>query len=284
MPKEILSIGGQAVIEGVMMRTKDKVAIAVRTPKGSIVTRKIKLKYGTIKKNLVKIPFLRGVVFLGETMGIGYKAIQFSAAASLGEKEDSSTNEMIIAFVISLVIGIGLFIGAPFFLTRLITDDKGVIFNLIDGVFRVLIFIGYLIFISMFKEIRTLFQYHGAEHMTVAAFEAKEKLEPKKIRKYSRLHPRCGTNFLLIFLIVSILVFSLITSDNWIIKLGSRIFLIPVIAGIAYEALKFGGRHHKNPIVAVFVFPGLLLQEITTKEPNDKQIEVAIKSLKEALK
>ena len=296
--KEILSIGGQAVIEGVMMRTKDKVAVAVRTPKGGIATRDIPLKYGPIKKKLVKIPFFRGIIFLAETMTVGFKAIQFSASASTGEKEETGSSEMTIAMTVALLFGVGLFIAAPFFLTKLIHPGDGVIFNLIDGFFRIAIFVGYLLFISMFKDIRTLFQYHGGEHMTVAAFEAGEKLDPKHIRKYSRLHPRCGTNFLLIVLIVSILVFSVATPPplklavdptilkilDGIFKVLIRIALFPVIAGIAYEALKFGGRHHKNPIVSVFVYPGLLLQEITTKKPTDKQIEVAIAALKQALK
>ncbi len=276
-------MGGQAVIEGVMMRSKTKVAVAVRNDKGKIESMKIILKYGPLKTKLAKIPVLRGIIMLGETLSTGFKALQYSGNVATGEKEELGGKEMAVLILISVIFGVGLFILAPLFLTKLITKNDGFIFNLVDGIIRIAFLLIYLAFISMFKDVRRLFMYHGAEHMTVAAHEANEKLTIKNIRKYSRLHPRCGTNFLLIVFITSVLVFSVVTSPSFIIKFLSRIVLVPLIAGIAYEFLKFGGKHHHNPIVKLFVLPGLGLQLITTREPDNKQIEVAIKALKEAL-
>ncbi|MEK6968057.1 MAG: DUF1385 domain-containing protein [Nanoarchaeota archaeon] len=285
MPKdEIISVGGQAVIEGVMMRSKTKIAVAVRNPKGHIKYMQIPLNYGPLKSRLVKIPILRGVIMLGETLSLGFKALQFSANVTTGEDEEIGPMGMIVLVLISAVFGIGIFVLAPLLLTKLITSKNGFIFNIIDGIIRILFLLGYLAAISMFKDVRRLFQYHGAEHMAVAAFEANKKLIPKNVRKYSRLHPRCGTNFLLIVFITSIIVFSVVDNPSLFLKFSYRVVLIPLIAGIAYELLKFGGKHHHNPIVKLFVLPGLGLQLITTQEPDDKQIEVAIAALKKAIK
>ncbi|HLD19010.1 MAG TPA: DUF1385 domain-containing protein [Candidatus Nanoarchaeia archaeon] len=284
MPKkEILSIGGQAVIEGVMMRSKDKVAVAVRNPKGKIKFLQIPIKYGKIKSKIVKIPIIRGIIMMWETLSIGFRALQFSANVATGEEEEIGLIGMATLILVSVIFGLGIFVLAPLFLTRLITSDNGLVFNFIDGVLRVLFLLGYLIIISFFKDVRRLFEYHGAEHMTVAAHEANKKLIPGNVKKYSRLHPRCGTNFLLIVFIVSIIIFSVINHPSFIVKFLQRVILIPLIAGIAYELLKFGGKYHKNPIVKLFVLPGLGLQLITTREPDKKQIEVAIAALKKAL-
>lgn len=283
MPKEILSVGGQAVIEGVMMRSKDKVAIAVRNPKNKIESKIIPIKYGPTTAKLIKIPIIRGVIMLWETLSLGFKALQYSANVATGEEEDASFKEMATLIIISAAFGVGLFILAPLFLTKLITKQNGLVFNLIDGIIRIGILLSYLLIISLFADVRRIFQYHGAEHMAVATFEAKKKLIVKNVRKYSRLHPRCGTNFLLIVFIVSIIVFSFVNSPSIAVKFFSRIILVPLIAGISYEFLKFGGKYNNNPIVMLFLLPGLGLQLITTRKPDDRQIEVAIASLKKAL-
>ena len=274
-----LAMGGQAVIEGVMMRDKTHYAVAVRKKNGKIAKKITKINSVTKKYPVLGWPVLRGFVFLIENLVIGINALNYSIGESVGQKEKLGKKEMALTLLFSLALTILLFIAAPFFLTTLISKDKGLWFNLIDGIIRLVIFFIYLILISFMKDVKILFQYHGAEHKAVATYEHKKKLMPQNIVKYSRFHPRCGTSFLLIVMIVSILVFSLIVSDNLWIRLVSRIILIPVITGISYEVLKSSAKFQNNFIMKIITLPGVLLQHITTREPSKQQIEVAIEAI-----
>lgn len=276
-----LDVGGQAVIEGVMMRGKKSYVIAVRKGK-SIKIKKEKVPKSKYK--FFKLPVVRGFVNLVEFLIIGMKALEWSSKQSLDDEEEISKKEIGFAFVFALALSVLLFIVAPFFLTKLVSNDPGFWFNLIDGFFRIAIFVLYLLFISLFKDVKILFKYHGAEHMAINCYEAGKKLSVKNARKFSRLHPRCGTSFLIIVLIVSILVFSVIVDNRWQVKLLSRIVLIPVIAGVSYEILKLSSKVKDNFIVKILIAPGLLVQRLTTSEPDDKQLQVGVRSLQEVLK
>ncbi len=274
-----LNVGGQAVIEGVMMRSPNYYSIAVRKPDNSISIK----REGINSKKLSKIFFVRGITALYETLVIGFDAIMYSANEVAGENEKLGKKEAFLTIAISIVFALGLFVALPFYLSTLIAKNHSVFFNIVDGILRVGIFLGYLKIISLIPDVKVMFQYHGAEHMSIHAYEAGKKLKVEEVKKFPTLHPRCGTSFLLFVLVISILVFSTVTSDNWIVKFGSRIALLPVIAGLSYELLKLSAKYKKNPIFSVIIFPGLMLQKITTSKPNDKQIEVAIKSLKDVL-
>lgn len=286
--RELNLVGGQAVIEGVMMRSGNSTAVAVRTESGKIVTKGLKISPLSSKVRPLKYPMLRGIGVLYDTLVVGFKALSFSANASAGVDEKGEEvigkREMVLSFAFALVVGISIFVLGPFFLARLIAKNNTVLFNVVDGIFRLLAFVAYLVFISMFKDIQRIFQYHGAEHMTIHAYEHREKLIPLKIRKYPTMHPRCGTSFLLIVVLLSILVFSVVSPQGILLKLASRLLLLPVIAGASYEILRLGAKFEKSPLMQVLVFPGILMQRITTKEPDSSQIEVAIAALKAVTK
>ncbi len=273
-----MDIGGQALIEGVMIRSKEKVAIAVR--------KKEKIKTVThptskISKKLAKIPLVRGIVVLIDSMVIGTKALIYSAKEQ-EEKEGEITNTQIaITTTVSFILAIGLFIVLPLIISKLLTENR-FLFNLIDGLLRIIIFLGYLLIVSKSKEIQRIFQYHGAEHMSVHCFEHKEKLTVENVKKYSTVHPRCGTSFLIIVLLLSILIFSVVWHEDFVIKILQRIILVPVIAAISYEMLKFSAKHNNLFFIKALAYPGLLMQKITTKQPEDAQIEVAIAAVKAA--
>ena len=271
-----LAMGGQAVIEGVMIRTGDIFAVAVRAKNKKIATKKEVIKSLLPKKSILRKPFLRGFPFLIDTLMVGFNALEFSAEKSQGEKQTMSKSELIITVLFSVVMVVGIFIGIPFVLAGFITKDKGILFHFIDGLLRGLIFLIYLLIISRFKDMRRIFEYHGAEHMAIATYEAKEKLTIKNVRKHQKEHPRCGTSFLLIVLIMSIIVHSFVIVDNKLILFASRIILIPIIAGISYELLKASAKLQKYAIFRPITWPGMWLQYITTQEPDDSQIEVAI--------
>lgn len=283
--KELLLVGGQAVIEGVLMRSKERAAVAVRSDSGKIVMKEWRMRP---LRQPFKLPFVRGVAVLYETLALGFRALSFSAgvASGTGRKGSGSLGkkEMVLSIAVAIAFAVGLFIVAPLFLAKVIVGGRGFLFSLVDGILRLLAFLAYLVFISFFKDIQRIFQYHGAEHMAIHAYEHGEKLLPVKIRKYPTMHPRCGTSFLLIVLLLSILVFSLVNPDGFALKLLSRLLLLPVIAGISYEFLRLGARFGKNPVMRLFVMPGLLLQLITTKEPNERQIVVAVAALKAVLR
>lgn len=288
------NIGGQAVIEGVMMRAPNKFVIAVRQPDGKIALKREDIKIDSNK--ILKKPLLRGLIALYDSVVLGIKALNFSAEKAMPEEYEknggkSSKTETYLSMALGLALGIGLFLYLPLLLTDLskkifpLVSESFLVFNLVDGMLRIMFFILYLIIISRMKDIQRVFAYHGAEHKSIFAFEKGLDLTVENARKMSRLHPRCGTSFLLIVLIVSIFVFSLIPKDShFLIKLGSRIVFMPLIAGISYEILKLSGRHSDNLIVKILIAPGLWLQKITTREPDDSMLEVAILSIKEAVR
>ena len=298
MESKKINVGGQAVIEGVLIRGPSKYAIAVRKGK-SIVAKK-----GAIpskKHDFMKLPFIRGFVNLVEMLVIGIKALMWSAEQVGGDEEKISKNELAFTMIFSVAVVVLFFIALPYFLTSLLgfaEEKKPILFNIVDGIIRIFIFLVYIVAISFMKEVKVLFQYYGAEHKAIHCYENGKKLDLKNVKKFTTLHPRCGTSFLLIVFIISILVFSLLPSiiliyfphfsqlNVWLRKgilFPVRILLIPFIAGISYEILKISDRKQNNLLFRLISAPGLLLQKITTKEPNKKQMEVAIASLKKLL-
>lgn len=287
---EKINIGGQAVIEGVLMRAPRSMAIAVRRPDGEIVVKRDRVTPLSERFPLVKLPLVRGAVALFSSLVIGIKALNFSANEALAEgekKEEISSLAMGGTMAIALLFGILLFFILPLYLTKLLVPvigDSNLVFNLVDGVIRVMVFLLYIYSISRMRDIQRVFQYHGAEHKSIFAFEAGQPLTVENVRRFSRLHPRCGTSFLLIVMLVSILVFSLIPKLwPFYMKAGARIVLLPLIAGVSYELLKWSAKHDTSPLVRFLIAPGLALQRLTTREPDDDQVEVAIRSMEEAL-
>jgi uncharacterized protein YqhQ len=277
-------IGGQAVIEGVLMKNDDKVAIAVRRPNKQIALKKERMHPLSKKLKFLAWPFFRGTVNLVETLVMGIHALNYSASQAVeGEDEKISKSEFAFTTILAVVIAVGIFIILPLYLTKL-TKTTGVMFNLIDGVIRIALFLIYILAISAMKDVRRLFQYHGAEHKTVNCYESGEKITPANVKKYSTLHRRCGTTFLLIVFVISIIVFSFVTSDKMWVKFVARILLLPVIAGLSYEILKLGAKYPHNFLLNILVYPGLGLQKITTREPDKRQIEVAIKAFNAVVK
>ncbi len=270
-----MEVGGQAVIEGVMMRNKEKFAIAVRLPNGKI---KIKKEKSSNFPKIFNVLFVRGVVGLGYTLYDGVRALIWSSNQNLGEEEELSKKEIIGTISMSFLFAVLFFVLLPFFTARWIHAD-GLLFDALDGAFRVILFLGYLAIISFMKDVKTLFQYHGAEHKSIYCYESGKKLTLENVKKFSRFHPRCGTSFLFIVLLMSILIFSLL-DGSWMIKLFGRILLLPVIGGLSYELIKLSAKFQKNVVVRALVAPGLWLQRITTQEPSDEQLEVGIASLK----
>ena len=259
-----------------MMKSREAMAVAVRKGK-SIKIKKEKLRS---RKKVAKIPFARGVVELYDVLILGIKALLWSADVAAGEEEKLSTTEIVLTLLFSLAATIVIFIIIPFFLTKLLASQETFAFALIDGVFRVGAFLLYVVAIGFMKDVRRLFQYHGAEHKTIYCYENRKKLIPRNVRPFPRLHPRCGTSFIIIVAIISIFVFSLIRSPSILVGIGARVVLLPVIAGIGYEVLRFSAKHSKNFLMKLVIQPGLWVQLLTTKEPTTKQIEVAIAALK----
>lgn len=279
------NIGGQAVLEGVMMRSKNFWSIAVRKPDGTISTNVFKAEPIAKKHKFLGWPLIRGTVSLVESLLIGFKALTFSANESTDEEIQFSKKEMIVSVVIAVIFTVGVFFVLPTVIGRNFqrSINNSFLFNLIEGIIRILFFLVYIIVISLLKDIKRIFQYHGAEHKTIAAFEHNEELTPQNIKKYSTLHMRCGTNFLLIVMFVSIFVFAIFGTPTMYLRIISRIVLIPVIAGISYELIRIAGKYSDNKFVRVLFYPGLLLQKLTTREPDEKQVEVAIESFKKVL-
>jgi uncharacterized protein YqhQ len=298
--KPELAIGGQAVIEGVLMRTNEKYAIAVRQPSGKIIVKKEKYISRTKKNKFLGLPFVRGIIMLWETLMLGYKALTFSANESLREqtkpgdkgkagknkksKEALGTAELVITLIISILFALLLFKFLPLFIANLFKSYIGgsnILFNLIDGIAKLTIFIIYILLLSLMKDVQRLFQYHGAEHKVVHCYEHNHNLTVENVKKDSKAHARCGTTFILVVLLLSILFYLLIPFGvNFWLKLLIRILLLPVIAGIAYEWIKLVDKHPDQWYTKILSAPGLWVQGLTTKEPDDKQIEVAIKALK----
>ena len=273
-------IGGQAVIEGVMMRGFGKVATAVRESDGNINVQVTPVNSILDKYPILKTPFLRGSVILFESLILGIKSLSFSAQAAGEEDEQLSDGEMAGTIFFALVLACVLFIAIPTGAAKFlhsITEDAFYL-NLAEGFLRLIIFFAYIFAISRLKDIQRVFQYHGAEHKTIFCYEADEPLTVENVKKFPRLHPRCGTAFLLIVMVVSIFVFAFLGWPDLWLRILSRIILLPVVAGIAYEMIRFAGRS-KNSLVRIAILPGLWLQYLTTREPDDSMIEVAIASV-----
>lgn len=274
-------IGGQALVEGVMIISPKKIACSVRKPDGKIKS-KIENRNPRYTK-YSKVWFIRGIFALIEMLYLGTKALTWSSNEQLKREEKITKKELTFTLLISIIIGVLIFVLLPLFLSKILIQSRGILFNITDGIFRIIVFIVYLILISRSKEIQRIFQYHGAEHMAVHCYEHKKKLTVDNVKKFITLHPRCGTAFLIIVLIISIFVFSFIWSKNLFIKFFFRILLIPVIAAVSYEILKLSARFQNKLFFKMLIQPGLWFQKITTKKPDDKQIEVAIASVKSVL-
>jgi uncharacterized protein YqhQ len=275
-------VGGQAVIEGVMMRGIDWWSLAVRRPDHSIGVHEYPLTSYMKKYPLLKLPVLRGMVALFESLVIGIRALTVSANESLGEEEKQlGRKEIGVTLVIAFAFAIGLFFLAPLFLTGLLDHwlGEGFLFWLVEGFIRVGIFLVYLLVVTQLKDLRRVFEYHGAEHMSIHALEHGDELTVANVEKYKTLHLRCGTSFLLIVLVVSIFVFAVVGRPDWYLLILSRVILVPLIAGISYEIIRFAGRHEHSKVVRVIMAPGLGLQWMTTKRPDSAQVEVAIAAL-----
>ncbi len=286
MPR--FNYGGQALIEGVMMRGRDAIAVALRHPDGRIVFEHERLDVGKVHGNrAAKWPFVRGLVVLYETLVVGTRWLIRSAGLQ-AEDEGVEIGKGSVALMLGItaILGIGLFFLLPLIVATFTTQNiqNSLVQHVVEGLTRILIFIGYLFVISRTPDIARVFQYHGAEHMTIHTLEAGQPLRPEFVRQHPTAHPRCGTEFLVVVILLSILAFSLVGRQDAIIMVASRILLIPVIAAVGYELLRLGARHRGNPIVKVVMWPGILVQMITTKQPTDDMIEVAIVSLEEAIK
>jgi len=280
------SYGGQAVMEGVMMRGRDVWAVAVRTPDRSIHVESHQIHSVAKRHPVLRKPFFRGIIALGQAISIGVRALSISANRSSAEDVQLSSRQMALSMGVAVVLFIGIFIVGPAVAFRWVGRNIGssVLVNAMEGVFRVLLFLGYLVLIGRAKEIRRVFQYHGAEHKTIAAYERDEPLVPERVDRYSTLHVRCGTNFLLIVMVVAILVFALFGNPGLWWRIGSRIVAIPIIAGLAFEVLRLGARYEASRFMRALMAPGLWLQKITTRPPDHGQIEVAIASFNEVLR
>jgi uncharacterized protein YqhQ len=274
-----LDVGGQALIEGVMMKKGLNLSMAVRLENGDIKVKKQKLKS---LHWLLKLPLVRGTVMLFYILIIGIKALMWSANQQLDDEEELSTLELFGTLAVSALFGLAFFVGVPFGLTWL-TGFEGVRFNILEGFVRLGIFLLYIYAISFMKDIHRMFQYDGAEHMAANCYEFGEELTVKNVRKYSTVHPRCGTSFIMLVLVVSIIMFTFIDTGSHLWNFLLRFPLLPVIAGIGYELLRVGGKFRDSIITNVMITPGKWVQRITTQKPDDKMIEVAIVALKHVL-
>ncbi|MBF0342728.1 MAG: DUF1385 domain-containing protein [Nitrospirae bacterium] len=284
-----MQVGGQAVIEGVMMKSKELWSVAVRDRKGVIHVKSERL--APLPKAL-KLPIIRGVVALFQSITLGMKAIDYSASKAYDDEGEKPLSPTAIGLTmgVALLLGVGLFIFLPLYITKLIgmvfpiVAESSLMFNMVDGVLRVLFFLIYVVSVGFWKEMRRVFEYHGAEHKVIFAYEAGGDMAVDTIQGFGTHHPRCGTSFLFIVMILSMLIFSIIPKSwEFYMKLGSRIVLIPLIAGASYEILKLSAKLTKNPLIRFMIKPGLMLQYMTTKEPDNEQIEVALKALMEVV-
>jgi uncharacterized protein YqhQ len=288
MNQEKINVGGQAVIEGVMMRSPDRVAVAVRRPDGKIILKSDPYISLTKRKKMWNLPIIRGAIILIESLILGVKALSFSGdiAAEVEPLETPTKKSniwLILTMIFSLGIGLFIFFYIPLILTELLGAKTGFWFNLIDGIIRLAMFLGYLSLIVLWKEIRRVFQYHGAEHKTIFAFEDKKDLTIDNSKGYLPYHPRCGTSFIFMVLITSIIVFMFFGKPETIGERLLRLSMVPLIGGISYELIKLSDKTQNNPIVKLFIKPGLWLQKITAKEPDDSMLEVALVALQASL-
>jgi uncharacterized protein YqhQ len=285
------NIGGQAVLEGVMMRSPSNWAVAVRKPDGQIAQVVTAISSPMARNRIFRLPVIRGVIALGESLAIGFRALAISAnyAAQDPEAKDGevqteiSRGQIIFSFAIAIGFALMLFKVTPALITSWLPIDTTGAFVIIEGVIRVSIFLVYLLLISLLPDLRRVFQYHAAEHKAINAYEAGEELTPEKVQTFSLIHPRCGTAFLLWVMVIGIFVFAFVGQPAWYYLIGSRVLLLPVIAGLAYELIRFAGKHQDNAILMMLLAPGLWLQRLTTRQPSLDQIEVSIRALQEVL-
>jgi uncharacterized protein YqhQ len=284
-------IGGQAVLEGVMMRGPSNWAVAVRTPTGDIEEVSKPIESLMQRHRLFRLPVIRGVIALAESLTIGFRALAISAnvaAREEGEEVDTSgelsRGQLLFAFAIAIGFAIALFKVTPALITSWLPIETTGWFVIVEGLIRVSIFVLYLALISLLPDLRRVFQYHAAEHKAINAYEAGEELEPERVQRFSLIHPRCGTAFLLWVMVVAVFVFAFLGRPTWYWLILSRILLLPVIAGIAYELIRFAGKHSGNRVLMTLLAPGLWLQRLTTREPTLDQIEVSISALREVLR
>src|SRR5689334_6636905 len=278
--------GGQALIEGVLMRGRDAIAVALRHPDGEIVYATERLDSGFHGTRWSKWPLIRGLVVLYETLIVGTRWLVRSANVQASEEGiELGRGSIIVMLTVTLAAGVGIFFLLPLFIASVTVTgtDHNLFQSLVEGLIRVAIFLGYLLLISRAPDVRRVFQYHGAEHMTIHALEHGDPLTVGEVRKYPTAHPRCGTEFLVVVIALSIIAFSLVGRQEPVVMVGSRILLIPVIAAIGYEILKWGARHRGNAIVRAIMYPGILVQMITTRQPTVDMIEVAIVSMEPPL-
>jgi uncharacterized protein YqhQ len=281
--------GGQALLEGVLMRGRNSIGIALRHPDGSIVSTAEPLNSILHRNRFARAPFFRGLVLLYETLVIGTRWLMRSGSVQAeGEGQELGKGTIALTLIVTLGMAIGLFVLLPLFLAGAATNavagpGQTLLAHLVEGLIRVVIFVGYLLLVSRFGDIQRTFQYHGAEHMTIHALEHEDPLTVEQVRKYPTAHQRCGTEFLVIFIILSILMFSLLAGQSLVVSIVGRVLLVPVIASLAYELLRFGARYRHHWWIRWLYLPGIWLQGITTRQPDDGMIEVAIASMREAL-
>ena len=294
MSEEVL-LGGQAVLEGVMMRAPGAYAVAVRRKDGEVVTLRREVIRLSDRYPVLKTPVLRGVVVLFQSLALGIRALNYSAEQVLEEEGTRATKSsagalgIFASLVAALAFALGLFFYVPLLLTESLARIAPVLsgslpFNLVEGAIRIVLFIGYILAISALADMRRVFQYHGAEHKVVSTYEAGEPLTVEYARTHSTLHPRCGTSFLLFVMVISVLIFSLVpASSTFVVKFASRLLLLPLIAGLSFELLRSSARNRRRLLYSALVTPGMWLQRLTTREPNDDQLQVAIEALRVAL-
>jgi len=277
--------GGQAVIEGVMIRGRRTVALACRKPNGDIYRYREPLRSPLVRSRLARLPFVRGVVVLWESLDYGIRMLMRSAEVQLDQEEQLGKGGNTLVMGVALAGALLLFIGVPYLATSLARAviPSSVVLNVTEGLIRLALLVGYLIAISFLPDVRRVFAYHGAEHMTIHAFEHGDPLTPERIEPYPTAHPRCGTAFLLLVVVVSIVIFAFLPRVNLLVDLVVRLLLVVPVASISYEALRLGASHERSPLMRLLVAPGLLLQGITTRRPDARMIEVAVASLEEAL-
>jgi uncharacterized protein YqhQ len=285
-------IGGQAVLEGVMMRGPSAWSVAVRKPDGEIAEVNRPISSFLLKHRWARVPVVRGVFALGESLAIGFRALAISANyAAQEEGEDGeevqtelSRGQLLFAFGIAIGFALLLFKVSPALITNWLPIESTGWFVVVEGLLRVTIFILYLLLVGLMPDLKRVFQYHAAEHKAINAYEAGDRLEPEAVQRHSLIHVRCGTAFLLYVMVIAIFVFAFVGQPGWFWLIASRILLLPVIAGIAYEVIRFAGKHPRNPVLRTILAPGLWLQRLTTRAPTLDQIEVSIRALREVLR
>jgi len=282
-----ITYGGQAVLEGVMMRSPSSWAVAVRTPEGDITEVVREIESPMQRRKIWRLPVVRGVIALGESLAIGFRALAISANVASQERDEEGEiqtqigrGQIIFSFALAIGFALMLFKVGPALLTSWLPIDSTGLFVVVEGVIRVAVFIGYILLISLLPDLRRVFQYHGAEHKTINALEAGAELTPTNVQKFSLIHPRCGTAFLLWVMVIAIFVFAFVGRPEWYWLIASRIVLLPVIAGLAYEVIRYAGMHQSNRVLMKLLAPGLWLQRLTTREPTDDQVEVSILALR----